>query len=117
MGYVGYVEFNGPDPDATASFFGKVFGWEASPMFDGYLSVQHGDAPGIDTGISKHDGTAHTVATILVDDLDATIAAVEEHGGTITMPRFPIPGVGHAAYFTDPQGMSVGMWESDPSAG
>ena len=117
MPYVGYVEFNVPDIERTADFYRSVFAWDPQPMFDGYLSVQNGDEPGIHTGISRHDGPAHTVATILVPDLDAAIEKVAEHGGTITAPRFPIPGVGYASYFTDPNGMAVGMWESDTSVG
>ena len=116
MPYVGYVEFNVPDPEKTASFFSDVFGWEPQAFGDeGYLSVQHGSEPGIDTGISQHDGPPQTVATLLVDDLDASMDAVVSHGGTITVPKFPIPGVGHGCYFTDPQGMMVGMWEADAS--
>jgi len=116
MPYVGYVEFNVPDLESTAEFYGAVFGWKPAPFFEGYLSVQHGDEPGIDTGIQKADGPATTVATILVPELAAAVASVEEHGGTIVMPRFPVPGVGYAAYFTDPNGMMVGMWEADTSA-
>lgn len=116
MPYVGYVEFNVPDLESTATFYGEVFGWKPTPFFEGYLSVQHGDEPGIDTGIQKADGPATTVATILVPDLDEATRKVEEHGGAVVMPKFPIPGVGFAAYFTDPNGMTVGMWESDTGA-
>ena len=118
MPYVGYVEFNVPDEKKTAAFYEAVFGWKPSEMFPGYLSVQSGDEPGIDTGIAKsEDGSTSTVATLLVDDLDAAVAKVEDHGGRVVMPRFPIPGVGYACYFTDINDMTVGMWEADTSAG
>ncbi len=117
MPYVGYVEFNVPDHEETARFYEAVFGWKASEMYPGYLSVQSGDEPGIDTGIAKsEDGTTSTVATILVPNLDEAAAAVEEHGGAVTVPRFPIPGVGYACYSTDVNGMTVGMWEADTGA-
>jgi len=117
MPYVGYVEFNVPDHEETADFYKAVFGWEATEMFPGYLSVQSGDEPGIDTGIAKsEDGSTSTVATLLVPDLDAACARVEEHGGAITVPRFPIPGIGYASYFSDVNGMTVGMWEADAQA-
>ncbi|MDH3249166.1 MAG: VOC family protein [Acidimicrobiia bacterium] len=118
MPYVGYVEFNVPDEGQTAQFYKAVFGWEASEMYPGYLSVTSGDEPGIDTGIARsEDGSVSTVATLLVEDLDAAMAKVEEHGGTVTVPRFPIPGVGSACYFTDINDMTVGLWEADSSAG
>ena len=115
MPYIGYVEFNVPNIDTTAEFYRAVFDWKPEPMFEGYLSVETGGEPGINTGISKHDGPAHTVATLLVPDLDAAIESVTAHGGTIVAPRFPISGVGYASYFADPNGMTVGMWESDTS--
>ena len=116
MSHVVYVEFNVPDAAKTAKFFEEAFGWEPTPLFEGYLSVQHGDEPGIDTGIQQADGPATTVATLSVPDLDAAVRQVEEHGGTIVMPRFPIPGAGYAAYFREPSGLTVGMWEADTSA-
>jgi predicted enzyme related to lactoylglutathione lyase len=116
MPFVGYVEFNVPDLEATSQFYGDVFGWEPTPFFEGYLSVQHGDEPGIDIGIQQAEGPATTVATILVPDVEATSARIAEHGGTVVMPKFPVPGVGYAAYFTDPNGMTVGIWEVDTDA-
>jgi hypothetical protein len=118
MPYVGYVEFNVPNEAETAEFYKAVFGWEPTEMYPGYLSVASGEEPGIDTGIAKsEDGSVSTVATILVSDLDAAIGSVESNGGTVTVPRFPIPGVGYGCYFSDVNGMTVGLWEADASAG
>lgn len=115
MPYVGYVEFNVPNPEETARFYHAVFGWEPAEMYPGYLSVQSGEEAGIDTGLAaSEDGSATTVATLLVPDLEAAMEKVEAHGGKVTVPRFPIPGVGHACYFEDTNGMKVGMWEADP---
>lgn len=117
MPFVGYVEFNVPDEEATAEFYRAVFDWKTEEMFPGYLNVQSGDEPGIDTGIAKsEDGSTSTVATLLVPDLDAYSAKVEENGGKVVVPRFPIPGVGFACYFVDPNGMTVGMWEANTDA-
>ena len=118
MPYVGYVEFFVPDEEATADFYREVFDWKPEVVFPGYLNVQNGDEPGIHTGIAKsEDGSVNTVATLLVPDLDTYMAKVEAHGGTITQPKFPIPGVGHACYCTDRNGMTFGMWEADSTVG
>lgn len=118
MPYVGYVEFFVPDEEATADFYRDVFDWKPEVVFPGYLNVQNGDEPGINTGIAKSDdGSVKTVATLLVPDLDASMEKVEEHGGKITQPKFPIAGVGHACYCTDRNGMTFGMWEADTSVG
>lgn len=118
MPHVGYVEFYVPDHEETAAFYEAVFGWKLNEMYSGYLNVESGDEPGIDTGIARsEDGSVSTVATLLVGDLDGAVAKVEEHGGTLTVPPFPIPGVGFGCYFTDINGMTVGMWQADASAG
>ena len=45
------------------------------------------------------------------------MAKVIVAGGEIVVPKFSIPGVGHACYFTDTQGMVVGLHEYDAAAG
>jgi hypothetical protein len=54
--------------------------------------------------------------TISVDDLDAVIAAVEGHGGRITMPKSGIPTVGILVRFEDTEGDDVGAmkYETPP---
>jgi hypothetical protein len=70
----------------------------------------HGEEPGIDTGITPSpDGEPLTVATITVDDIAGYMAKVIVAGGEIVVPKFDIPGVGQACYFTDPTGMVVGL--------
>ena len=39
-----------------------------------------------------------------VKDLDAKVKEIEQNGGTIVVPKMPIPGVGYVAYFKDPDG-------------
>jgi len=54
--------------------------------------------------------------TIAVDDIDATIRAIEENGGRIGMARFTIPTVGTGCYFHDPEGNWAGamQYETPP---
>lgn len=43
-----------------------------------------------------------------VEDLGATIAAIEAGGGEIVMPRFHIEGVGDLIFFRDTEGNVLG---------
>ena len=53
-----------------------------------------------------------------VDDLDASMAAVEAAGGRILAPPFYIEGVGRLAYFEDTEGNFVGVMQYDqPESG
>ena len=37
-------------------------------------------------------------------------------GGTVTIPKFAIPGVGYAAYFIDTEGNPIGIFQDDEGA-
>jgi len=45
-----------------------------------------------------------------VDDIEATLEHVTELGGEVVGPTIPV-GAGHAAYFTDPSGNLVALYE------
>lgn len=81
------------------------------------MVVGHGEEPGIDTGLDKsRDGQPRTVPVITVPSLDETAKAVQEAGGRIVVEKFTIEGVGYAAYFTDPGGLTVGIHQYDENA-
>ena len=118
MPFINYVEFNSGDLEASTSFYKEVFDWDPQPWgADDYFVARHGDEAGLDTGFTtSQDGQPITVATITVDDLPGYMARVIMAGGEIVVPKFTIPGVGHACYFTDTTGMIVGMHQPDPEA-
>ena len=49
---------------------------------------------------------------IASDDCAATEARVKELGGTITVPTMEVPGHGKLAFFMDPEGASLAIWQS-----
>ena len=49
----------------------------------------------------------------LVDDVEATLSQAVEAGGKVMMPKKPIPGVGAFAFFTDPEGIAVGLFQEE----
>jgi predicted enzyme related to lactoylglutathione lyase len=52
------------------------------------------------------------VLTIGVDDVDASLRRIEELGGKVAIPKQAVADMGFAAYFSDPEGNLVGLWES-----
>jgi hypothetical protein len=52
------------------------------------------------------------VVTLAVDDIDATLAAVEKHGGSTVNGKQPVGDMGFAAYFTDSEGNVMGLWQN-----
>ena len=49
-----------------------------------------------------------------VDGIDDALKQIEAEGGSTITPRTPIPGMGAFAYFTDPEGNVMGLWETTP---
>jgi len=124
-GSVVHFEVPFDDGDRARSFYRDVFGWQiqAMPGMD-YTIVSTG--PAGDDGMPGEPGyigggmfqraapIATPVVVMAVDDIDATLAEVEAHGGAIVRPREPVGDMGFAAYFTDSEGNLMGLWQSAP---
>ena len=126
MDKVVHFEIPADDVERAKAFYANVFGWQlqTSQVGDGeYTSVittptdPQTYAPtepgGINGGMMQRSPqTPSPVITIGVDDIDARLGEVEANGGTIVTQRTPIPDMGAFAYFTDPDGNVMGLWES-----
>jgi uncharacterized protein len=55
--------------------------------------------------------------TLGVDDLDAALAAVRAHGGSVVAPPFRIEGVGELAFVEDTEGNRLGVMRYDREPG
>jgi uncharacterized protein len=79
-------ELASPDLDASAAFYGDLFGWtiapfEASP--EPYLSIRNGDANnGGIRELSPPGVPPHWLVYLGCEDIDAALAKAEELGGT-----------------------------------
>ena len=107
------------DQARAAAFYQGVFGWEIQ-QWEGapYWLATTGpdDRPGINGALGlRGPDFAVPMFVIDVDDLDASLALVEEAGAEIVVGKNPIPGVGWSAYFVDTEGNRVGMFQSDES--
>ena len=108
------------DPQKNIDFFQKVFGWKFQKFGnEEYWSVITGDeqSPGINGGLMKRrDPQQPIVNSIDVTDIDKAMENIKNNGGTIVVPKMPIPTVGWLAYFKDPDGNIHGVYQNDPSA-
>ncbi len=59
---------------------------------------------------------ASIVNVVDVASVDKTVAKVESAGGTITVPKMAVPGIGWVAYLQDPDNNVFGLMEADESA-
>ncbi|BDC51151.1 glyoxalase [Bryobacterales bacterium F-183] len=116
-----HFEIPANNPETIMNFFSTVFGWKFD-KWDGptpYWMVTTGptDTPGINGGIMpRRDPAQPMVNTLDVENLDATLDAVAANGGTVVVPKMPVPSVGWLAYFKDPEGNIHGAMQNDPNA-
>ena len=123
-GRIVHFELPYDDRERAAAFYGELFGWDLQsyPGMD-YTMVSTGPSgdqgptePGfINGGMGPRTGnlTAPTVV-IDVEDIDATLAQVEAHGGAVLSGKEPVASMGWSAYFTDSEGNTVGLWQTNP---
>ncbi len=110
-----HIEISGTDPKASASFYEKIFGWkiEYDPKFDYSMFDVH---PGPGGGFVKVDGEMYKTGDVLVyigvEDIPATLAAIEAAGGKSLVPKTEIPGMGWFAIFLDPAGTRMALYTS-----
>ncbi|QDZ14259.1 VOC family protein [Humibacter ginsenosidimutans] len=111
MGRIIHIEITGDDPKASTEFYSHAFGWRstASPFLEGYFTAETGDGDGIDAAIMSNGYQSQkTILWIEVDDLDATVAAVQAAGGTAG-DFHDLPDQGRVGYVTDPGGVVIGL--------
>ena len=126
MNRVIHFEIHADRPERAIPFYKGLFGWEFSQWNGGaeYWVVTTGtsDQPGINGGLlprrGKIDGTAAIayVCTVDVASVDEAIEKIKALGGTIALPKMPVPHVGWLAYGKDTEGNIFGVMQADPEA-
>ena len=121
MSTIAHRKFTEVQQRRGAAFFQDVFGWDAEswdgPMEYWLLMTKQRDPLALDDDPSlapRNDPM--DVHTIDVDNLDAVVARIESNGGTMILPKLPIPGIGWLAYFKDPEGHIHGIMQTDDAA-
>lgn len=121
-GKVIHFELPADNLERAQKFYQHVFGWKTTSMHGhGYVLV--GTTPsdangrptepgGINGGmLPRQDPIQNVVITIHVDDIDAAAKKIENLGGTLVRKKLPVASIGFAAYFRDPEGNVLGLWQ------
>ena len=109
---IDYVEIPARDLEASRAFYAAAFGWTFNDYGPAYAGIRR---PGGDDevgGLAATDGDVVTGSPLVLlysDDLDATLAAIKDAGGTIVREPYPFPG-GRRLHFADPSGNELGVW-------
>ncbi|KHL18598.1 UNVERIFIED_CONTAM: glyoxalase [Mumia flava] len=111
------------DGDRARAFYRDAFGWQVQEMPElSYTMVQTGPVgedmapsePGFINGgmFERSEPFTGPVITVDVDDIDAAVARLRDLGATDVSEKQAVADMGFAAYFRDPEGNMVGLWQS-----
>jgi predicted enzyme related to lactoylglutathione lyase len=122
-GRVVHFEVPFDDGDRARSFYKDAFGWQLMEMPEmGYTIVMTGPSgdsgptePGFINGgmLSREQAAASgPVPVVDVESIEDSLAKIGDLGGSIVVGKTPVGDMGFAAYFTDPEGNVMGLWET-----
>jgi predicted enzyme related to lactoylglutathione lyase len=110
-----HLEIPAVNVGAASQFYSDVFGWklETNPTYN-YVTFE--DGGGLRGGFVEPLEPTYKPGGLLVylatDDIEATLATIEAHGGKTLHPKTEIPHVGWWAVFSDPAGNRLGLFIS-----
>jgi hypothetical protein len=115
-----HFEIPADNPEKLAGFYECLFGWRFEKMSAGdmgdYWIIEtraEEDSPGSNGGMMKKmDANYKPVNYFQVESVDEYAKKVEELGGKIVVPKTPIPDMGASAVALDPEGNTIGIYES-----
>lgn len=119
---IAHIAINADDVDRARRFYGAVFGWSFEAWGPpGFFHIRTGseDAGQPIAALQERRGLlrgAPTIGfevTVAVDDIPATVAAVQDAGGTVLAPPATIAGVGELVWVQDTEGNVVGAMRYD----
>jgi predicted enzyme related to lactoylglutathione lyase len=128
MRKVVHFEIPADDLERAKTFYGSVFDWQLQtmPVPGGDYTIvltspvdeatQMPTEPGAINGgmMQRDEHTPSPVITIDVEGIDEVLQQIKDSGGTTVTPRTAMPEMGACAYFKDPEGNVMGLWETTP---
>ena len=113
-----HFEIGCRDSTRMQGFYAQLFGWK----FQAYGSaamISTGHTTGIQGHINSlgHEPHNYVVLYVQVDDLQAYLDKAGKMGGKTLITPTEVPGMGHFAWLTDPEGTIVGLWKPAAKGG
>jgi uncharacterized protein len=108
-----WYELMTPDADGSKAFYDRVMGWNIQTTHGdskdyGFINNEDGDMTGgvlhLNAEMQAHGARPCWVGYIGVDDVDASLGAIEAGGGRILMPARDVEMAGRIAMVADPNG-------------
>jgi uncharacterized protein len=122
-GVPSWVDVSSPDTNASATFYGGLFGWEvqsAGPVEEtggyGMFTLRGKQVAGI--GPIMQEGQPPVWSTyVATDDADAAAARAAEAGATVLAEPMDVMDAGRMAVFAHPAAGVLGVWQAGRHTG
>ena len=122
-GRVVHFEIPFEDGDRARGFYADVFGWNIMNIPEmNYTMVSTGPTdeqgppsePGfINGGMLQRDAPVGSpVIVVDVEDIDGSLEKIEKLGGSTVIAKQAVADMGFSAYFKDPEGNLMGLWQT-----
>jgi predicted enzyme related to lactoylglutathione lyase len=121
-GRVVHFEIPFEDQDRAHAFYAEAFGWTLVPLPEmHYVLATTGPSeqgppsePGFINGglLQRSEPLTGPVVTLEVEDIEASLELIEKLGGTTVSAKQAVGEMGFSAYFTDPEGNLMGLWQN-----
>lgn len=121
VGTVGWMDLTVEDADGVRDFYRQVVGWgsEGLPMDGGaYEDYVMSSPAGASVGGVCHARGPNAglppvwLVYVYVADLDASLEACQDHGGTLISGPRDAGGQGRFAVIRDPAGAAIGLFQA-----
>ena len=112
MGKVQHFEIPADDVGRAKAFYGSVFGWTYEQFDDDNAMVNAASDDSIGGDIYKRDKPQPPTVVVTVDSIEESLDAIIKSGGQRLGSIETLEGMGRYAYFTDPEGNRLGLWDT-----
>ena len=117
-GIPSWVDLSSPDPQASAAFYGALFGWEHVPpenpeVTGGYgMFMLRGKLVAGVGPLMSEDQPVVWSTYVAVDDADEVAAKARDAGGQVFIEPMDVLDAGRMAFLVDPTGGFIGLWQA-----
>jgi predicted enzyme related to lactoylglutathione lyase len=121
-GMPSWTDLTTNDVDASATFYGTLFGWVADriddPAAGGYTMLSHNGRTVAALGpLQSPEQPTRWQCYVSVDDVDKTCEIAQSAGGTVAVPAMDVLDAGRMAVLQDPTGAFISAWQAGTMKG
>jgi predicted enzyme related to lactoylglutathione lyase len=107
-----HIEIAVKDREAAGKFYSDVFGWKVQQLPEmNYATFEAEGGPGGGLNPVENNQPSPVMVYINTDNMDVTLEKIQQSGGKLVRPTDEVPGMGRFAFFSDPSGTILALWQ------